>query len=235
MTTLVPLGQGYFFERLALATALGLVIGFERQWRQRTAGLHTVTLVAVGAALFTALPELLGMSDGLRIAGQIVTGVGFLAGGVILRDGFNVRGLVTAATLWATAAVGALAGTGLEFQAFVGGMVILAVNLVGLPLSDIISRIPRAAVHYETTYTLRVECSEGQRGVVRERILNEMRTTTLSLLSMSTSIPSDGKLEVKAELLKPGRDDGAADRLQTAVLSFDGVTAATWESAERTT
>ena len=61
-----PLAQGLFLERLAVATALGLAIGFERQWRQRTAGLHTITLVAVGAALFTALPELLGSSDIMR-------------------------------------------------------------------------------------------------------------------------------------------------------------------------
>lgn len=125
-----PLAQGLFLERLAVATALGLAIGFERQWRQRTAGLHTITLVAVGAALFTALPELLGSSDIMRVAAQVVTGVGFLAGGVILREGFNVKGLVTAATLWSTAAVGALAGTGLEFQAMVGAAVIFMVNLL---------------------------------------------------------------------------------------------------------
>ena len=106
------LPDGVFFARLALATVLGLAIGFERQWRQRTAGLHTMTLVAVGAALFCALPGLGGkVSDPWRVAAQVVTGVGFLAGGVILRQGLDVRGLTTAATLWATAAGRALLGT----------------------------------------------------------------------------------------------------------------------------
>lgn len=116
------LPDGIFFTRLAIATVLGLAIGFERQWRQRTAGLHTMTLVAVGAALFCAIPGLGGkVSDPWRVAAQVVTGVGFLAGGVILRQGLDVRGITTAATLWATAAVGALVGSGFELQGGRGG------------------------------------------------------------------------------------------------------------------
>ena len=131
------LPDGVFFTRLAIATALGLAIGFERQWRQRTAGLHTMTLVAVGAALFCALPGLGGkVSDPWRVAAQVVTGVGFLAGGVILRQGLDVRGLTTAATLWATAAVGALVGSGFELQGAVGAGVIVAVNAFVQPLAS---------------------------------------------------------------------------------------------------
>jgi putative Mg2+ transporter-C (MgtC) family protein len=234
MTT-EPLAQGLFLERLAVATALGLVIGFERQWRQRTAGLHTITLVAVGAALFTALPELLGSSDVMRVAAQVVTGVGFLAGGVILREGFNVRGLVTAATLWSTAAVGALAGTGLEFQAMVGAAVIFMVNLFGLPLGELISRIPRSgASHLETTYTLHVACADRARLAVRERILLEIHTTSLTLATMSSSSSANGSLAVTVEMTQPGRDHGVAGRLQDAISAIDGVSAVSWEASERT-
>ncbi len=230
------LAQGVFFERLAVATLLGFAIGLERQWRQRTAGLHTSTLVAVGAALFTAVPELAGINDTMRVAAQVVTGVGFLAGGVILRDGFNVRGLITAATLWATAGVGVLAGAGFEVQAAVGGAVIVTVNLVGLPLSGVVARIPRAArEHLETTYTLHVGCGEVARAAVRERILREIGTTSLTLASMSSTVPKNGALEVIAEMNKPGRDDGAADRLQEAVSHLDGVTSVSWEANERST
>ncbi|HTA38473.1 MAG TPA: MgtC/SapB family protein [Candidatus Acidoferrales bacterium] len=233
--TVHPLAQGFFLERLAIATALGLAIGFERQWRQRTAGLHTITLVAVGAALFTALPELFGSSDVMRVAAQVVTGVGFLAGGVILREGFNVRGLVTAATLWSTAAVGALAGTGLEFQAMVGAAVIFMVNLFGLPLAELISRIPRSgAAHLETTYTLHVTCADRARAAVRERILHEIHTTSLTLVSMSSSSPADGTLNVTVEMTQPGRESGAADRLQDSIVRIDGVSAVGWEASERT-
>jgi putative Mg2+ transporter-C (MgtC) family protein len=233
--SIVPLAPGLFFERLGVATGIGLCIGFERQWRQRTAGLHTVTIVAVGAALFTALPELLGVADGLRIAGQVVTGVGFLAGGVILRDGFNVRGLVTAATLWSTAAVGVLAGSGLEYQAAVGGATILAVNLFALPLANAISMIPRGREErIDTTYTMHVRCDEHSRTTVRERVMKEIQTTTLTLTTMSSGLPANGSLDLTIEMTKPGREDGQADHLKAAIAKIDGVSNVEWQAIEHT-
>lgn len=230
------LPQGVFFERLAVATLLGFVIGFERQWRQRSAGLHTSTLVAVGAALFTTLPELAGVNDTMRVAAQVVTGVGFLAGGVILRDGFNVRGLITAATLWATAGVGVLVGGGFEVQAAVGAAVIVATNLVFVPLAGMISAIPRATrEHLATTYTLHIGCNESARSAVRDLILHETGATSLMLTSLSSSLPSNGALEVVAEITKPGGDDGAAGRLQAAVSRLEGVTSVRWAADERAT
>lgn len=207
------------------------MIGFERQWRQRSAGLHTSTLVALGAALFTMLPALLGSSD-LRVAGQIVTGVGFLAGGVILRDGFNVRGLVTAATLWATAAVGVLVGAGFELEAVVGALVITLTNLFCVPLATLISRIPRATNNRETIYTLRISCAQALSAMVRERIVRQMRTTTLTLITMSNSAPKDGTVEIVAEMSKPGGDDGSAERLQAEIVKLGDVTATSCESLE---
>jgi len=227
------LAQGFFFERLAIAMALGLMIGFERQWRQKTAGLHTSTLVATGAALFTMVPALVGSDDIMRVAAQIVTGVGFLAGGVILRDGFNVRGLITAATLWATAAVGVLVGEGLLFEAAVGAVSITLLNLFCVPLAEQIARIPRASSQQETIYTLRASCIQAMGSVVRDRIARQMETTSITLVSMSTSTPHDGTIEITAEMTKPGRDNGAAAQLQTAILDLGDVTQATLEMTER--
>ncbi|MEO9169809.1 MAG: MgtC/SapB family protein [Candidatus Baltobacteraceae bacterium] len=123
-----------FVFRLATAALLGCAIGFERQWRQRSAGLHTSGLVATGSALFSLIQPALGLAGGDRVIANIVTGVGFLAGGVILRDGANVSGLNTAATIWATAAVGALAGIGLYREALVSTLVVIMLNLFLLPL-----------------------------------------------------------------------------------------------------
>lgn len=82
---------------VACAFALGTVIGLERQWRQRAAGLRTNVLVALGSALFVLLGSMIpGESSPTRVAAQIVSGIGFLGGGVILREGVNVRGLNTA-------------------------------------------------------------------------------------------------------------------------------------------
>jgi putative Mg2+ transporter-C (MgtC) family protein len=229
------LSQGAFVERLAVATALGLLIGLERQWRQRTAGLHTSTLVAVGAALFVALPELAGSTD-LRVAATVVSGIGFLAGGVILRDGFNVRGLITAATLWATAAVGALSGTGFEADAALGAVIIVSVNLACVPLAGMIARVPHdAGEQLLSTYTIHIECAERAREAVRTSLLEAVGTTSLSLTTLTSSLPHDGRIQVVAEMTKPGGDDGAADRLQARIERLGGVGAVGWEAAERAT
>ena len=97
---------------LNLAVALGLsaVIGFERQWRNRLAGLRTNTLVALGAASFVIFEQLIpGESSPTRVAAQVVSGIGFLGAGLIFREGLSVRGLNTAATLWCSAAIGVIA------------------------------------------------------------------------------------------------------------------------------
>jgi putative Mg2+ transporter-C (MgtC) family protein len=127
-----------FLTRLGIAALLGIAIGFERQWRQRAAGLHTSSLVSIGAALFALLDGVLGAGDTTRIVAGVVTGVGFLAGGVILRSGANVSGLNTAATIWATAAVGALAGFGFFREASAGAFGIIFLNLTLQPLANFI-------------------------------------------------------------------------------------------------
>lgn len=128
-----------FLVRLGIAALLGIAIGFERQWRQRATGLHTSSLVSIGSALFALLDQALGAGDTTRIVAGVVTGVGFIAGGVIFRSGLNVTGLNTAATIWATAAVGALAGFGLWEGAVAGAAMIILLNLLLQPLADAIN------------------------------------------------------------------------------------------------
>jgi putative Mg2+ transporter-C (MgtC) family protein len=117
--------------RLALAGVLGGLIGLERELREREAGLRTHLLVSVGAALFT-IAGAYGFDsvrvDPTRIAAQIVTGIGFLGAGAIIRQGFSVRGLTTAATLWVVAAVGLASGAG----NYSGAVITTAVVLVAL-------------------------------------------------------------------------------------------------------
>src|SRR6476661_1929523 len=129
--------------RLALAGVLGGLIGLERELREREAGLRTHLLVAVGAALFT-IAGAYGFgsirTDPTRVAAQIVTGIGFLGAGAIIRQGFSVRGLTTAATLWVVAAVGLVAGAGY----YSGAVITTAVVLIALwPLRIAAYRILR--------------------------------------------------------------------------------------------
>ena len=141
MTTLEML------ERLGLAIALGVLIGAERQCRAQMAGLKTNVLVTVGSTLFVLLsaygfPSTPGViADPTRVAAQIVSGIGFLGAGVIMRNGMNVRGLTTAATLWCAAAVGSLCGTGMYALATAGAGVIVASNLLLRPLSNLLTRV----------------------------------------------------------------------------------------------
>ena len=129
--------------RMATAIALGAAIGFERQWRLRTAGIRTNALVAGGSALFVIVGAV-GLSsagtDPTRVAAQVVSGIGFLGAGVILRDGANIRGLTTAATLWCAAAIGTLAGAGMEEVALIGAGAIIGTNTLLRPLSAAVNR-----------------------------------------------------------------------------------------------
>lgn len=115
--------------RLALALALGAVIGFERRWHGHAAGPHTNALVAFGAALFLLIGTTTGTDAVSRIAAQVATGVGFLGAGVIMRAGFKVRGLNTAATIWCVAGVGSLVGLRYIGVAIAAAGLLLAANL----------------------------------------------------------------------------------------------------------
>jgi putative Mg2+ transporter-C (MgtC) family protein len=137
-----------FALRLGAALLLGAAIGLERQWRQRTTGLRTNALVAVGAAMFVTMGGLISGDDGSqgRVAAYVVSGIGFIGGGVILKDGFNIRGLNTAATLWCTAAVGTLVALGQIGLAVVGTAAVLASNLLLRPLAQGVSRAAGGSV-----------------------------------------------------------------------------------------
>jgi putative Mg2+ transporter-C (MgtC) family protein len=138
---LVPIsaaGVGFFAVRAAVALVLGAAVGLERQWRQRTAGLRTNALVALGAALFELFAVLLTGQHGVdptRIAAYVVSGIGFLGAGVILRDGLHIRGINTAATIWCSAAVGVLAGAGYLTLAAIATALILTAHLALRPVA----------------------------------------------------------------------------------------------------
>jgi putative Mg2+ transporter-C (MgtC) family protein len=135
--------------RLALAAGLGAAIGLERELRQKPAGLRTNILIALGAALFTIVSIELarnyagGTPD--RVAAQIVTGIGFLGGGAILRSGTNVHGMTTAATIWVNAAIGMAAGAGAYALASVATFIALAVLALLPPIEAYFER--RAGIH----------------------------------------------------------------------------------------
>ena len=125
-------------RRLLLAAGLGAAIGLEREYRQKPAGLRTNILIALGSALFTLVSIELAAVSGTpdRIAAQVVTGIGFLGGGAILRSGNSVHGMTTAATVWVNAAIGMAAGAGAFMMAAVAATLALVVLLVIPPIES---------------------------------------------------------------------------------------------------
>ncbi|MEQ8477193.1 MgtC/SapB family protein [Fulvivirga sp.] len=125
-----------FTMRISIALAAGVIIGFERQWHHKSAGLRTNTLVAIGSALYVLLSINLTRENGdvTRIIGQVVTGIGFLGAGIIFREGINVHGLTTAATVWCSSAIGCMCGAGFFVESVIATIAIVVINLVLMPI-----------------------------------------------------------------------------------------------------
>jgi putative Mg2+ transporter-C (MgtC) family protein len=140
---MTPLSDTELATRLLTAALLGAILGFEREMRQKTAGLRTNILIAVGSALFTLMSYELAQGangDPGRVAAQIVTGIGFLGAGAIMRTDSGVQGLTTAATVWVNAAVGVAAGGGKYHLALIATAVTLAALLVLAPVERVIAK-----------------------------------------------------------------------------------------------
>jgi putative Mg2+ transporter-C (MgtC) family protein len=177
---------------LALAFLLGTLIGFERQWRQRSAGLRTTTLVATGAAAFADMGwRLMGAEGATRIISYIVSGIGFLGAGVILKDGTNIRGLNTAATLWCSAAVGAFAGSGLWGESVVLTLFVLAGNTLLRPLVNYINRRPLDERVTEALYTIHAVCDHEAVSDARDLLFAQLEAANYPIRDIETLSEGD--------------------------------------------
>src|SRR5580658_2019288 len=164
---------------LAAAFVLGTLIGAERQYRQRGGGLRTHVLVAVGAATFVDIGQHLnGNAGATQIIAYVVSGVGFLGAGVIMKEGSNVWGLNTAATLWCSAAVGACAGADLAFEAVALTCFVLAGNTLLRPLVNAINRAPLDQSATEAIYEVRVTTDADNLDEARELLREEIEAAS---------------------------------------------------------
>jgi putative Mg2+ transporter-C (MgtC) family protein len=180
--------------QIVVAAVLGAAIGIERELGAQPAGLRTHMLVSLGAALFTLAGVGLVGSDPTRIAAQVVTGIGFLGGGAILREGATVRGLTTAASLWVTAAIGLAVGLERWFAAI--GTAVLALGVLWLVKYVEREALPRRR-QLEVTLTLEVdapldEVEQQARSILgRSRVLRLSYTADRQALVL-TAQPTDG-------------------------------------------
>lgn len=185
-----------FLVRISVCFILGIIIGLERQYRRKIAGIRTITLVSLGAFLFVSISDFTTPNDVTRIAAQVVSGIGFIGAGVILRDGKDIRGLNTAATLWCSAAIGTLTALGLIGEAVIGVLYILLSNILLRFVSrTIMKRINQKAEYYIMT----IECELDREMAVKNLLIQKLKSQKNGLKTFNTK-KSEKAVSIEAHL-----------------------------------
>jgi putative Mg2+ transporter-C (MgtC) family protein len=236
----IELNIEQFEFRLLVAFSLGALIGLERQWRHKIAGMRTTALVSVGAALFILLAEKItnDASSAARVAAQIVTGIGFLGAGVIMKEGFNVTGLNTAATIWCSGAIGSLAGMGFWYESLVGTGVILFSHILLRPISKKIDKYHepelgangQALPDAEHVYLFKVICSSSTDNQVRVMLLEALDRTTLKIAGLQIDDDIDTKrTHITADIRSPKAQNEAIENIVSVLSAEEDIFSIHWE------
>ena len=223
-----------FALRLVTAILLGSAVGLERQWRQRMAGTRTNALVAAGASAFVMTGFVLhgDSSAAGRIVSYVVSGVGFLGAGVIFKDGANVRGLNTAATIWCSAAMGVLSGLGAPKFAVTLALAVVLTNTVLRPLAYRLHPVLPEAEPIESTYEIEVITRAADEIGLRAMLLEAIQKTTVSLQSMYSEVQPDERATIRAEVRSVGRRNDLVEQIVLRLSVDERVTSVRWAMAQ---
>ncbi|TVQ91132.1 MAG: MgtC/SapB family protein [Chromatiaceae bacterium] len=220
---------------LSVAFVLGGLIGLERQYRQRTAGLRTNVLVAVGAALFVDLAVRMhgifgGTPGAVHVVAYVVSGVGFLGAGVIMREEGNVRGLNTAATLWGSAAVGAAAGADLVAEAALGALFVLSANTL---LRPVVNRMNRRPIDEATeiSYEVKVIAPRAHQKEALEVLEEALEQASYPPQQIDIELFGQDDVEIAAILLATSVDPDELDALISDLRAQPSVREAFWSTS----
>ncbi|MBN9015964.1 MAG: MgtC/SapB family protein [Rhizobiales bacterium] len=215
---------------LFVAFILGTLVGAEREYRQRSAGLRTNTLVAVGAAAFVDLAQrIAGDAESVRVISYVVSGIGFLGAGVIMKDGANVRGLNTAATLWCSAAIGACAGSDMMAEAVLVTLFVLAGNTLLRPLVARIERAPVDEAAMEARFELRAMTDPEHLASVRRALILRLNAANYPVGDIEVAERGDDVMEVTAVLVSTAVVVAELERVTSEIAALPGVADASWE------
>jgi putative Mg2+ transporter-C (MgtC) family protein len=214
---------------LSAAFILGGLIGLERQYRQRTAGLRTNILVALGAAIFVdAANRLTGHDGAVHVMAYVVSGIGFLGAGVIMREEGNVRGINTAATLWASGAVGACAGADLIFEASLATLFILAANTLLRPVVTFINRQPLDTDSVEVTNSVYIITPKHAQKHALRQFINTLENAGYQTQDVEVHQFGSDDVEIQAVLTASAVDGDEMDELIAKIADQEFVTQAFW-------
>jgi len=215
--------------RLSVALALGSVIGFERQWHQKMAVLRTNALVALGSCGFVVFSAMVAEGDPTRIAAQVVTGIGFLGAGTILRDGTNVHGLNTAATLWCSAMVGIFVGAGFWAPSLVAAGFVVGTNLLLRPMVRLFNAQVVSA-DSETGYSVTLMCKSEGETHSRLLLLRVLSQGGLGLRRIDSSdIPDASQVAVTAQVVAAKRNDATVEQIVERLSLEPHISMAAWQ------
>ncbi|MBV8437377.1 MAG: MgtC/SapB family protein [Silvibacterium sp.] len=232
---MIGIGTIQFSERLLLAIATGAVVGMERQWRQRMAGTRTNALVAAGASAFVMCGSLLAgdFTAAARITSYVVSGVGFLGAGVIFKEGGNVRGLNTAATIWCSAAMGALAGLGAAKFAIILAAAVLITNMLLRPLAYRLHPALPEAVPAETLYAVKLACKPSAAAHIRALLLSTLARLPITLQSIKEEQgETENQTRIEADMMTEGRNNDAIEQVVLRLSVEDDLFNVSWAVAE---
>jgi len=214
---------------LSTAFVLGGLIGLERQYRQRTAGLRTNILVAIGAAIFVdAANRLSGHEGAVHVMAYVVSGIGFLGAGVIMREEGNVRGINTAATLWASGAVGACAGADLILEAGLATIFILAANTLLRPIVSIINRQPLDTQSVEVTNSVYIITPKHTQKIALKQFIEALESAGYQTQDIEVHQFGSDEVEIQAVLTTSAVEGDEMDKLIAQIAAKEYVTQAFW-------
>jgi putative Mg2+ transporter-C (MgtC) family protein len=220
-----------FLIHLMVALLLGAVVGLERQWRQRMAGTRTNALVAAGAASFVMAGMLIegDPSAAGRIASYVVSGVGFLGAGVIFKDGGNVRGLNTAATIWCSAAIGVLCGFRHMDLALLLALAVLFANIALRRVSFLVRPGLPVSEPSEGHYLIELTCLATEETHLRTLLLSTISVAPVSLQAIySEDEPAGGRTRLRAEILVAGPNNRLVEDIAMRLSMEPGVSSLSW-------
>lgn len=214
---------------LSVAFVLGSLIGLERQYRQRTAGLRTNVLVAVGAAIFVDMANRLTGADGaVHVIAYVVSGIGFLGAGVIMRDEGNIKGLNTAATLWGSGAIGAAAGADLIFEAALGTMFVLMANTLLRPIVNKINKQPINMKTSEVTATIYVISDRKHQKLAMTLLSEHLEKIAYPIDDLDVHAFGETDVEIEARMIATSIDNHLLDHVVDEMVKLDYVSQAFW-------
>ena len=225
-----------FSLRLLIAIALGMIVGFERQWTKHQAGILTNVIVCVGAYAYSAFSYIAHDSntDVTRIAAQVVCGIGFLGAGLILRDGTNIKGLSTAATIWTTAAIGILCTLPNILFSVIVAIAVVFLHLILHPFSSFINK----KRHYnkekenraECLYKISIKCTDESEIDLRSHLIKTIQNKNDVLLhNLESNATDDGNIKIKAYITTVKKNDATVESLLAHIAKDEGLISAGWK------